>query len=144
MTHRAETILDTIDTLLTGLATTGTNVERARTWASHTNPALTISKGADQSASIDECLDSQVRELFVNVTMHTQQTGNQETALNAIAAEVYAAMLADESLGLAFVFDTFLMGDTEPDISDSQDLPVGMMTSEFRILYEHSSGSAEA
>lgn len=143
MTHRAETILAAVETALTGLATTGANVERGRAYAVPVLPALTISKGSDLASETDEILDPLARELLIDVDIHLNQTGNSETALNAIAAEVYAAMTVDYTLGLSYVFDCALVGDDAPEIEGSQDLPVARMRSTWRIVYEHSITSAE-
>jgi hypothetical protein len=141
--HRAETILETIKTNLTGLATTGANVARGRVWPVDALPALSIYKGSDE-ASVDEPpLDTLVRELDLSIHIHTSQTGNPETHLNAIAAEVFAALTADPTQGLGYVFTTELVADAEPEIVDSQDLPVGRMVSAWRIVYEHSKTDAE-
>jgi hypothetical protein len=107
-------------------------------------PALTIYKGIDNAAEVDEILDPFMRELFFDVEIHINQAGNPETHLNAIAAEVYAALNLDYTLGLAYVFNCELIGDDAPEIEPSQDLPVARMRSTWRVTYEHSQASAEA
>jgi len=143
MTHRAESILDAMTTAVTGLATTGTNVERGRVWPVATLPALTVAKGADIASDGEDILPTLVREMTVSITAHITQLGNPETALHAIAAELFAAIRANPTLGLAYVFDCELIGDDAPEISDSHDLPVAAMVSNWRVLYEHSKSDAE-
>ena len=144
MTHRAETILNTIEGLLTGLATTGANVQRARVWPVDSLPALSIYK-SDDLRSIEDALDNELtRELTVNINIHVKQTGNVETVLNQVAAEIFAAMSVDKTLGLAYVFNALLIGETEPLIEDSQDTPNAQMVSGWLVTYQHSDVSAEA
>ena len=145
MTHLAETILDTVETLLTGLATTGTNVKRARVWPVDTLPAISIFKSDDIRSDQDSLDDGfLVREMIVNITIHVRTADNLETVLNQVAAEIFAAMSADKTLGISAVFDTQLIGENEPLIEDTQDLPVASMVSGWLITYQHTSGSAEA
>jgi len=144
MTHRAETILDAIATTLTGLTTTGTNVTRGRVYPVTAEPALSIFKGDDDATESEEIIGETVRELNVIIQAHLQALGNPETVLNQIAAEVYAAMRLDITLGLAYVFDTRIVGDAAPEIEDSQDLPTARMSSTWLIIYSHSDASAEA
>lgn len=143
MTHRAESILDAVETALTGLTTTGSNVTRGRVWPIDTLPALTIAKGVDQAHDDDESLETLIREMTVSVVCSIQQSGNPETNLNAIAAEVYAALRADPTLGLAYVYDTSLIGDDEIETDDTQDIRVARMVSTWRVVYDHSKADAE-
>ena len=140
--HRAESILDAVTTNLTGLVTTGSQVARGRVWPAPGFPALSIFKGDDLATA--EPLDEEERDLSVSVVALVQATGNPETTLNQIAAEVFAALMADRTQGLAYVFDTALVGDEAPEIEDSQDLPIGRMEMIYTIRYEHSKTSAEA
>lgn len=142
MTHRAESILAAVQTNLTGLATTGANIKRGRVWPTDVRPALSIFKGEDSAG--DDSLDPLDRELSIEIHIHTKQTGNPETHLNSIAAEVFAAMTADISQGLAYVFNTELEGDSAPEIEDAQDLPVARMVSTWVVTYEHSATSTES
>ncbi len=143
--HRAETILNAIEAALDSLATTGARVVRGRNWPVAEAPAISIMKGAD-SAEIDDAeLAAVIRELEVNIVIHTQSAGNQETELNQIATEVYAALRSSPLLGLDFVFDTLLTGDSAPEFSgDDQDLPVGQMISTYNVIYEHDDTTTEA
>lgn len=144
MPHRAETILDTVTTLLTGLATTGTNVYRARVYPVDAFPAITVEKGEDIAREAEDAvLDTVLREMVLRVVMHVNQNTNVETTLHQVAAEVYAALAADATLGLSYVFDCDIIGDDAPEIEDSQDLPVARLVSNWAIFYEHSKTSAE-
>jgi len=145
LTHRAETILETVKTLLTGLTTTGIRVERARVWPVDELPALSIFKSDDLRSDEEETLDDQfTRDLTINVQAYVATVDNVETVLNAIAAEVFAAMSADNTLGLGFVFNALLIGETEPIIERTQDIPIATMTSGWLVSYQHSKTSAES
>ena len=141
--HLAESILSAFELALTGLSTTGANVARGRAYAVPIFPALSIFKGSDVASDREDILDVIVREMLINVDIHIQATGNPETTLNAIAAEVFAAVNLDYTLGLNYVFDCALVGDDEPEIDGSQDLPVARMRTSYLITYEHSKISAE-
>lgn len=144
MTHRAETILNAVTSTVTGLSTTGSNVERGRVWPVDPRPALSVFKGEDQVSEPEGQFYSVVRELQVSIAIHIHATGNPETALNQIAAEIFAALTVDRTLGLADVFDTYLIGDDAPEIDDSLDKPTARMVTNWRVVYEHSETSAEA
>lgn len=147
MTHRAETILEAVKTKLTGLSTTGSRVERGRVYPVETAPALTISMGADSTlgeggsnnmAFVD-------RELQIIVRAHVKNAAtNIETLLNAIKSEVYAAIMADPTLGQSFVVDTFLVGDSAPDASADSNKPTATVDMQWNCIYRHSFTSTEA
>jgi hypothetical protein len=142
--HRAESILNAFTTALIGLSTTDANVVRGRIWAVEFSPSLTIYKGADVASENSDVLDTLARDLSISVEIHVNATGNPESALNQIAAEVYAAINADVTLGLDYVYDCIFFGDDAPEMEPSQDLPVARMISQWVVEYDHSKGSAEA
>lgn len=145
MTARAETIMAAVTTAVTGLATTGTNVTRARAWpVNSTLPALDVAQGINNVIDDDWALDSIGRELNFIITARCKATTNIETILNQISAEVYAALAANRTLGLAYVYDLNLAGDTAPEIEAEQDEPTGSMSMTWTVLYEHSETSLEA
>ncbi len=143
--HRRETILQTVLTLLTGLATTGSNVKRARAYKPDVLPALSIAQGPDVLSPEHAYLGDIMRQLTVRIAAHVQDTTNLETELNQISAEVYAALTADRSLGLDYVFDLNIESDSDPEIEGGEtQQPVGRLVMEYNLIYEHSDTSAEA
>lgn len=142
MTHRAETILQTITTTLTGLTTTGANVTRARAYNLAALPALTIAKGADQVIE-DWVMGGIGRKLQIEITAHAQATDNLETRLNQIATEVYAALTANTTQGLIYVYETELKSDNAPQIESELSQPTGQMSMTWEIEYEHHESSTE-
>lgn len=145
MTHRAESILATVATTLTGLTTTASRVQRARAWPIPELPALTILKGRDELLDDDDyVLDDVLRRLEVEIRAQARSVGVLETTLNTIAAEVYAALVADRTLGLGYVHDVELVADEAPELEAEQDQPVGRMAMTYTVIYEHSNASTES
>lgn len=144
MTHRSETILETVKTRLTGLATTGSRVERARIWAVEECPAIAIDKGDDLPRDDARGFSHQDRQLDFVVTAFVKATGNPESALAQIAAEVYAALFADVTQGLAYVMDTHWIGDAQPEFSTETETRTASMRMSYRIWYRHSITTTEA
>ncbi|WP_299077929.1 hypothetical protein [uncultured Paraglaciecola sp.] len=144
MTNRAETIMAAIAPLLTGLTTTGANVQRSRAWPVDALPALTIQQGSNTvNEGEDEVFGAILRTLEFSVISQIKGISLLETQLNQIAAEVYAALTADRKLGLAYVFDVRLVGDSEPELEAEQDEPTARQTMTWRVVYEHSETSTE-
>ncbi len=142
--HRAEQILQAVAATLTGLPTTGANVQRARVYEAATLPALTIGMGADEVVEgSDANLAFVDRLLTVQVTALVKSAGVLDTTLNQIRSEVWQAMMADRSQGLAFVLDTLPQGAQAPEIEPLEQ-GVARQVSEFVIHYRHSITNPEA
>jgi len=139
--HRAEHILEAVKARLTGLATTGSNVQRARVYnfADTVRDALTIQMGAD--APIDQAGDGNIafrdHVLEVQVTAHVKSTAI-DTRLNLIKAEVIVAMLQDRTLGLSYVIDTDEQGWQAPIMTDESDMRAAQCTGIFTVHYRRS------
>jgi hypothetical protein len=142
--HRAESIMQAITTNLTGLATTGANVHRGRVYSLAAVPALSISMGSDENLSGSRTWPYLTRRLQVIITAHVKTTTQLETQLNQIKTEVFAALNADISQGLAFVIDTELASDEQPELDAEQDQPTARCDMQWTILYRHSNTSTEA
>ena len=143
MAARVETILAAVTTALTGLTTTGANVQRARAWPVSALPALTVSQGENAVLAEDAQLDIITRQLQFSVVAQIKAITNLETSLNQISSEVYAALVADRSLGLAYVFDLTLVGDSAAEIEAEQDEPTARQVMTWALIYEHSKTSTE-
>lgn len=138
--HRAETIMQTMLTTLTGLATTGVNIARSRRFPALALPALTLAQGGDKYSDSDT-LDVILRELTVVITAHIAEADDMETTLNQIRTEVFAALQTDYTLGLSYVYNMQIQEDAEPDISKS---PTVIQAMTWLIIYEHSKTTTEA
>lgn len=137
MTHRVETILETIKERLTYLPTTGERVERCRIWPVEEVPALSIDRGEDAPTDTGRRLGFQDRALEVGITAYVKATENPETILHAIAAEVYTNLFDDVTQGLSFVLDTHWLGDGKPTTSTETETRTATMTMVYRIIYRH-------
>jgi hypothetical protein len=136
--------MQAITTNLTGLATTGANVHRGRVYSLAAVPALSISMGSDENLSGSRTWPYLTRRLQVIITAHVKTTTQLETQLNQIKTEVFAALNADISQGLAFVIDTELAIDEQPELDAEQDQPTARCDMQWTILYRHSNTSTEA
>lgn len=144
MTHRAEQILEAVRQRLTGLPTTGVRVERARVWPTEECPAISIERGDDVPTDTGRRLAFIDRRLQVLVTAYVKSPANFETDLHVIAAEVYAALFADHTQGLAFVLDTHWLGDSRPQTNAETETRSATMEMNFAITYRHQLTTTEA
>ena len=145
MTHRAETILAKVETLLTGLTTTGQNVSRGSLYDIHALPHVTIRKGQDAPIGDAGLNMSYIdRELSFSVRATVAASTQQETEINKILEEVYAAIFADYTLGLSFVVLTTLESDSDIQISTDGETPVAQVVSNYTVRYRHSFSDAGA
>lgn len=147
MTHRAEQVLSALEATLTGLATTGTNVERARVYPTSDYPALTINMGLDQTLGEggSNNLAFVDRELQIVVRGHVKHySTNIETLLNRVKSEVYAAIMVDPTLSKPFIISIYLVGDTAPETSSESDQPSATVEMQWNCIYRHSFTSTEA
>ncbi len=144
MAHKRESIRKAIVTAVTGLATTGTNVE---TWRTHAVgegelPHLNVMPGADSeviSESIENVFgDTEHRDLPITVEARAvQATDTSHEALadvvDDICAEVEIAIVADVTLG-GLAVDAMLVS-TELSIDGSGERPVGLAVMGWLVRY---------
>lgn len=140
--HRAESILNAVQTALTGLATTGQYVERDRVFPPEACPALSVNQGAEEpldqsSMQFQDCV------LEVEVVIQVK-SGTSSSDLNQIKAEVYAAMMTDTTQGLTYVHETQWGGDSAPEPSGDAEINTTRCTMRFGIAYRHSYTSKES
>ena len=141
--HRAELILEAVKSILTGLATTGTNVERDRVFPPDMLPALSLNQGAEDPIPGRENMAFQDSALQVDIVIQIKSSSSSSD-LNQIKAEVYAAMMSDSSLGLGFVYDTQWAGDGPPEPSGDAEINTVRCTMRFGVAYRHSYTSKES
>lgn len=146
MTHRAESILAAVTTLLTtpGLPTTGSNVVRDRVWSVDATVAasLSVEMGGEDPASEPniQFQDEQLEVVIVSRVKAAQ--GSLATQLNKVAAEVYAALQASTNLGLAYVHRIRWAGRSRPQ-TEHEEKGVAMQEMRFTVNYRHSVTSTE-
>jgi len=138
--HRAEQIVAAMQALVTGLATTGTRVDRGRgePIAEGNTPALRVAMGADTIVEpwVQQLLDSDL-DVTVEAFVH-DSAANVETLLNQIRKEVNIALVADYTLGLAFVLAIVELGATRPQVSGDLAKPAAAMELQYRVKYRRS------
>lgn len=140
--HRAEEILSAVVTSLTGLATTGTSVERDQVYPVQACPALSIEQGGEEPIQGRESFGFQDAALEFDVVAYVKTQG-PNTQLNQIKAEVYAALMANRQLGLNYVYDMEWRGDTAPEPSAEADKTTTKCSMRFAVAYRHSLTSKE-
>ena len=140
--HRAEQIMDAIQTLLTGLTTTGTNVTRDRVYPIGTsiNYALSLYQGSDDPASRDDqswnILNSFLAfRIDIQVRLSSSTVISQQ--LNLIRKEIVFALQANPTLSLSFVVDLIEGSALEP-VDDYGDQPISRQSFHWTVHYERS------
>jgi len=139
MTHRAEDILDALETQLTGLLTTASYVYRGYDQVLAV-PALQIKMGVD--APIDSSVQKVDRTLAIDIEVYVKASESTDSELNQVRAEAYAALMAQPQLGLTFVVNTDFENDGAPDQRDNTS-PIVKQTLNYAVHYRHSYLSAE-
>ena len=138
--HRAEQIIAAVKTLVTGLTTTGANVDRGRgeEVAAELTPALRVYMGADTIVEpwAQQLLDSDL-EVVIEAKVH-DAAANVETTLNQIRKEVNIALAADYTLALAFVHAIVEIGAGRPQISGDLAKPAASMELRYLVKYRRS------
>lgn len=138
--HRAEQIMAAVQAAVTGLTTTTTNVDRGREddIPAANTPALRVSMGDD---SIVEPWASQLLDSELDVSVFAlahDSAANIETTLNKVRKEVNAALVANYTLGLAFVHAIVEVGARKPTLAGESSKPAGSMELQYRVRYRRS------
>lgn len=138
MTHRAESIMATVLSTLTGLTTTGANVARNRIfpWDDSITDALNIVMGDDRPAG-DLAIPILDFELDLEIEIHTKNA-SLETQINKIKAEIIVALMANHTLGLSYVHQIRELGFKAPILSGEAEKPTAICVGEFRVHYQRS------
>jgi hypothetical protein len=139
--HRAEQIMAAVTTAVTGLATTGANVQRGRVypWGNDQAHAISVYQG-DAEAGLEQNFAQKTVALTVNIVAHVKTVADQvDTHLNQVAKEAYIAIMADRTLALPFVIDTDWRGSSAPDTDGNAEATHGRQEHQFIVIYRHSS-----
>ena len=141
MTHKVATLIEAVADTLTGLATTGTNVEKSRGYAISATPAISVRLASVSPANelTNAFLDNSVDiETVFHVSGAELDLDNQVLQIDA---EVYAALMADRTQGGAVI-------DTDPELlsvdsTADQETPTAIGVRKWRFFLRHSITSAE-
>src|SRR5688500_10924967 len=117
MTHRAESIVERVKTVVTGLTTTSTRVYRGRVYPLQESevPGLLVYMGQDRIVNVlsQSLMDSL---LSVHIDEVVKATGQVDTTLNLIREQVTIALQADHTLTLSYVMGIEESGADEPNL----------------------------
>ena len=139
MSSRVETIMVAVVAELTGLTTTGANVDRGAVYNYEPAavPSLAIYQGDEepiqflQSSFIDWKLE-------IHVESYLQEIGVIETKINTIRQEVHAALMANPTLGLSYVIDIEPDLSQQPELSGAGAKPATVHRMTFNVYYRTS------
>jgi len=149
---RSEQIIAAIKALLIGLTTTGANVQRGQVYEHEAAklPALSLYMGSDvpagehQTGLIDWDLSVNIVATVSVIAAYTANESLVDRDLNQIRKEVHAVMMADYTLGLAFVIDVAPGIAAEPVLSGESATPHGSQSIEYIISYRTSRADISA
>lgn len=134
MAHKRKQIRDQVETVLTGLATTGANVFASRVYplkASNLPGLLIYTVEEESEPGGSRAID---RMLSLAVEGHIKTVGGAiDDTLDLIAEEVEAAIDADRSLNDLAVYA--YIASTEIEFDAESDKPVGIIIMKFSINY---------
>lgn len=129
-----------VQAAVTSLATTGANIDRGRAEEIPVDkvPALRVEMGADENVDpwAPALLDS---DLDVSIYAYVHEgSANVETKLNLVRKEVNVALMANQTLGLAFVHAIVEIGAGRPMKSGDLAKPAAQMEFRYRVKYRRS------
>lgn len=133
MAHARQQIRDQLVTTLTGLTTTGANVNNSRVYDHAILPCLSVYTLSEEVG--DEVYNKQMRELSVMVEVRAQATENLENTLDTISAEVESAIFYNGDTTLNGTCKDFEIEGSEVELSGDAERPFGLMTMRFVAIY---------
>lgn len=132
MSHARQQLREAVETALTGLTTTGSNVTASRVYPHTSLPSLAIYSPAEELVGRDMG-GQQERALTIVVEARAQATSSVDDTMDTISTEVEEAVATNSSLR-ALVKDCYLSS-MESELSDEADQPVGLMRLVFLLTY---------
>jgi len=143
---RAEQIIQAVKTAITGLTTTGANVQRGQVYGHQATelPALALRMGADipqfeqQTGIIDWELTILIESTAKINAAYIANESLLDQLLNLIRKEIHLAIMVDYTLGLSFVIDIRPGPANEPILSGEGSEPTGSQLIEYIVVYRTS------
>jgi len=134
---RAEDILEAVKTKLTGLTTTGSNVQREQSYDIEQDdlPFIIITEGEDvvEGQSTQSYLEW---VLTVDIDILAREGHSTVvTLMNTIRGEVHTALMADFTLGLSYVKYISAVRADNPTVSPDGDRPIIKQRLTYEIRY---------
>lgn len=143
MTHRAEQIVDAAVAAIKASAPTSINVYSHRriglSEAANDLPAISVEFGEDRPLDPDGAsniafIDSLLELNVIGIAAAVEEQ-DLKADLLALRSEIHVALMADRTLGLAFVADVRYGGAEAPDIDTEIDLLVGSISTQWFVHY---------
>jgi len=135
--HRAIAILDAFTTALLDLPSVGDNVFKGRIQDFENTPSHSIYLGQSTAEINNTSIVDQAQIIRDEITVAGREEELDAELLN-IHREAYVAIMADITLGLPFVIDTFLVGMAEPDYNDEGRYAIQTAVFTWQVNYRHS------
>lgn len=144
MAHVRKSIRDDIVTSVTGLSTTGSNVFRTRVYPlEHGDLPGVCVYSLNETSEVDTLSSTRSLERLSEIVVegYVRAVSNYDDTLDAISAEVEAALASDVTRG-GNAKDTNLIS-TEFEYSDEGDRPIGMVRLTYSVTYRTAINDAE-
>lgn len=142
MAHVSKQLLDAVTSAVTGLATTGSNVQQSRVYAHSVAPSLSLRLGERRTLQIlsGSILDAE-QDIYIDI--HVAGSADSiDDQLLAIEAEVHRALMASPQLGLGCVLDVDPQGLSEPELAQGEQ-PKAVATASWRYKIRHNLSDPE-
>jgi len=135
--NKIEQIMQAVESALTGLTTTGTNVFRDRDEPLEDANSLSIEQGEYTPVEVQGNTFVDAR-LTLSVMVAVKKNNTYSEQINLIVKEVYQAIMADRELGLpAFVSDILPTGISKPEVSGEGSTTVMKSVIDFEVKFQH-------
>lgn len=137
-THRAVDVVEAVHGLLLDLPLVGQNVFKGRVYDYDNNtPSHSLFLGSADAETTNTQVTDEQQLIRDQITV----TGSEEIldkTLLEVHAEAYVKIMADITLGLAFVQETEYLGMSEPDYIEEARRPILQAVFTWRVTYRHS------
>ncbi len=135
--HRAIAILDAFTDALMDLSLTGDNVFKGRIQDHENTPSHSVYLGRSAATIENTAIVDQAQLIRDEVTVKGREEELDAAMLN-IHREAYVAIMADITLGLPYVIDTFLLDMAEPEFIDDGRYAIQSAVFTWQVNYRHS------
>ncbi len=144
----AETIMQTVVTVIDTAMTANIYRGRVDQIPDAKLPAVGVFQGAEEPAGENGPINTGVLDQLLEVRTEVAASGyteaEVEAALNDLRREVHLALLADHTIGLAYVIDVMPAGVDEPSLEGGTEKITGSMVVQWVIQYRHQYADAGA
>jgi hypothetical protein len=132
----SQIILDNFVIQLTGLTTTANKCRLSKFYTLDAAPSLTILRGPDKVTEHHGVYLDRDFEITVVVTAKKQQE-SLDDQVSTVLHETYTAITSSNNLGLSFIHEIELVGESELRTSTESDKPTAEIEQTWRVKYRH-------